>query len=131
MTHVDKPSKCKFRVDVAGNNPDHPSFVVFYHMVNDAVMRFFVLEVIRPDWDNGALYYESNTEDKDCETTDPDKAGAMLNGSVKWDGCSDMDIGFGISYRNHFCGLEDAKIIGQMIDKVYELAELNISGWDG
>jgi len=54
----------------------------------------------------------------------------VVEGYIKWDGCSDLDIGRGDSYRNHFCNLSEAMTIGRMLTAIYELGAKTIPRWN-
>jgi hypothetical protein len=51
---------------------------------------------------------------------DINKAEINLEGSIKWDGCSNLT--FNKAGYRHFCGKQHAMGIGQMIAGIYELA---------
>jgi len=50
---------------------------------------------------------------------------ALIYGSVKWDGCCNVDFGQGA----HFCGLEETRKIGKVFEAIYHLAQ-RIEHWD-
>ncbi len=127
---IEKPSQCSAHHDVPNNERDMlGGFRVFYH-AEEYCMNYFVVSVISIT-SGGEHIYESGEDSENFDTYDPDNALWQLRGWVKWDGCSDMDIGgTGGSYRNHFCGYDDAKKVGRMINAVYELAATKIEAWD-
>ena len=128
MKTIEMPSDCEQRLDVPTNDTDMLGGFVIFYQPSEYSMTFFVVRVLALG-ENNAAYFETDTQDFDCE--DPDRATPFLAGWMKWDGCSDMDIGGNdISYRNHFCGKESAQIIGKMIDAVYDLAAKTIPNWD-
>jgi hypothetical protein len=47
-----------------------------------------------------------------------EEAEVYLNGSIKWDGCSDLYLGDEGYY--HFCGKQDAAKLGKLIEYLYD-----------
>jgi hypothetical protein len=55
----------------------------------------------------------------------------LMEGSIKWDGCINLDIGGrGESYRNHFCSLHGALIVERAMRAIYALAAQNVARFD-
>jgi hypothetical protein len=55
-------------------------------------------------------------------TTDLEKANVYMDGSVKWDGCSNIRFNEqGVHYM-HFCGQKEAENIGKLLSEIYVIA---------
>ena len=54
-------------------------------------------------------------------TTDPNQAEWLVRGSIKWDGCSDLEFN-SEDCAIHLCGPTDAIEIGVLLGRVYEMA---------
>lgn len=95
----------------------------------DHVMEFKAYEVVEATDAKGAksiLY--AGKEDDYVNTLD--EAQIYLSGSVKWDGCSNLNFDAQESCMLHFCSLAGVQEMAAMIAKVYEIAKENIKRWD-
>lgn len=120
-----KPSECaqQHRINM---DDGFPVLMIFYSM-RPHWMTFFAFDTAGVQEDGTVLY----GEDSSSIQSDPDLAQPLIAGSLKWDGCMDCDIGGdGMSYRNHFCGKEDALQLAQVIETLYTIAQEQMEGFD-
>ena len=95
-------------------------FSIFYNM-RSHVMGFVVLLNLG----------DGDYEMEDCTfTKDPDDALVFMNGYLKRDGCCDLTIGSGDAHQLHFCDMDDAKRVGRVFDKLYELCRDQMASFD-
>lgn len=90
-------------------------------------MSFLVLRHVSQDVDTGAFQYDS--DDDFLGTPDRRASRWHMHGFIRWDGCIDLDIGAGQSFRSHFCGLHDALQIAHLIRAIFDLASRKIAAW--
>lgn len=99
-----------------------PDFVVRTWMINEYVVGVEAFEVIGVDNDDGPpmmLKKGWKSSPDDC-TSNPDEAELFVEGSIKWDGCSDLTIG-----RDgyiHSCGREGPQKLGALLERLYDIA---------
>lgn len=55
-------------------------------------------------------------------TYELDEAQRVIDGYVKWDGCSDLDFFPDRNGNDHFCGKNNAMGLGLLIGEIYEFA---------
>lgn len=60
---------------------------------------------------------------------DLSKAEKFWHGSIKWDGCSNWDFNTE-SCMAHFCGKEDAMMIGKLMGRMYEITAEKLPTYD-
>jgi hypothetical protein len=58
------------------------------------------------------------------------QAAVYLSGSIKWDGCANLQFDEQERCMLHFCGREDARKVGKLIDRLYDLAAELFPKWD-
>lgn len=113
----------------------HTEVVVFFR-AEPYSMRFTALEntvwstdgePFLCDDEEGRKRADVVWEDRDASIGVPGEV--LACGVLKWDGCMDIDIGRGGSYRNHFCGRTAASIIGALHDHIYDLGAKHITMW--
>ena len=70
---------------------------------------------------------------RDCNkrVLETKKAARMIEGSIKWDGCSNLNLYPDEECMTHFCGRESATDLGEVLGKMYDLAAEIIPEWDG
>jgi hypothetical protein len=106
------------------------SFWVEATPVNDGcACEFVCYDCVSID-DSSKVYYFPTGKDND-ETNDPNKAVRFLIGRIKWDGCADLMFFPDNDRCQHFCGPKDAKRVGQLVDRLYQIAKELIPRWDG
>lgn len=49
----------------------------------------------------------------------------MLEGHIKWDGCSDWDMNTS-KCMMHFCGRDDADGLGRLVNRMYDIAQVKL-----
>jgi len=72
------------------------------------------------------LFLECDWESSEDTTIDFDKAEVYADGSIKWDGCMEIDFGDGF----HACGFKDAMRAGRLIEHVYRIAARELPNWN-
>ena len=55
----------------------------------------------------------------------PQEKELYLRGTIKWDGCSNLDIG-----DHHFCGRQGYDSHIKIVNALWELARTKIKGWN-
>lgn len=75
------------------------------------------------------LYYD---KDSKCfePTNDKSKAYVFIDGEIKWDGCSNILFPSQERCMLHFCDRESARVIGKVLDRLYDYASDNIENYD-
>lgn len=60
---------------------------------------------------------------------DLDEAKPLFTGSIKWDHCSNWDVPRteGCTHQFHFCGMEQAINLGKLMERLYKIAEEELS----
>ncbi len=119
-----KPSKHKSKHVAPG---EYPEFVIFYTAA-EHWMDFIVIAV--GGWEEvDGKKVPILGDGRDIDSADRDEI--LMEGSIKWDGCINLDIGGrGESYRNHFCGLYGALIVERAMQAIYALAAQNVARFD-
>jgi hypothetical protein len=74
------------------------------------------------------IYERQGTNHHPDPVTDIAEAQVFLKGSIKWDGCANLDC-FDDGYI-HLCGRRDAAQIGKLINQLYDLAAKLIPDWN-
>lgn len=69
-------------------------------------------------------YERKDSRSSNDQTDNIDEAQRMLEGSVKWDGCSNIQFFPDDGAYTHFCGKNGAMEIGQVLATVYDLARV-------
>ena len=125
---IDKPSQCSHRRDFPREGSDDliDGFVVYFYP-QQYIMKYWAIRVVTVE--SGAPVFENDYGTWDVIS--PDDARHELAGTIRWDGCTDLDIGGqGESCRSHYCGLDDALGVARMLEAVYALAAEHIEKWD-
>lgn len=77
--------------------------------------------------------YAFDRDDSSCKPN-PVKATAeaqvFLSGSIKWDGCSNLQFDEQDNVCLHFCGKKAAMNVGVLLGRLYELAEKHMPAFD-
>lgn len=89
-----------------------------------------VLKLIGKDTGGTWLYQDAEADCSPTPVEDIDKAEWFLRGSVKWDGCSNLEFN-DTDVMLHFCGKKDAMNVGVLLGRVYDLAHRVIVAADG
>ncbi len=93
----------------------------------DHVAGFKVYQVYKS---GGSLVVDkANSQCTPNPTEKLEEAEVFLSGSVKWDGCSNFNLGEGGYY--HFCSKQEAIDIGVLLGRLYDWAAKLIPNWDG
>lgn len=76
-------------------------------------------------WDenNSPEYEEKNAMCGSDTTINIDKAKRILVGTIKWDGCSDINFYPDNDGCSHFCGMKSALDLGYILGALYEEAK--------
>ena len=61
----------------------------------------------------------------------PDETELLIDGSLKWDGCANLQLGEEGGHLLHFCGRAHARIVDRAIGFLYDLGAELIPGWQG
>lgn len=113
----------------AANTEQFEDYLIFFAFApnNDVVMDFEVVKIIGEQTAPvfGTLY---ETED-DFGTLDHTLAVTFLDGSIKWDGCSNWDFHTN-ECMAHFCGVRQATSIGRLMQRMYEITAESMPKFD-
>lgn len=60
-----------------------------------------------------------------------EKAACFMAGSLKWDGCINFWFPSQGGTQFHFCGREDAAVVGIIINRLYDFGSENLKNWQG
>ncbi len=98
--------------------------LAFYVVVSDqfpegeepSSVSFKVYEITSVDSDTRELLFDSNKKGESV-TTKIEDAVEYFSGFVKWDGCSNWDIG-----DQHFCNVTQAERMGPLLRCLYKIA---------
>jgi hypothetical protein len=102
----------------------------FYDMDHRLAMAFEVLELAGTDGETGQVLFQ--LADGVCSlepVEDIDSAEVFLEGSVKWDGCSNWKFNDG-DCMLHFCGYQHATSLGRMMARMYEITQAEMGAFD-
>lgn len=114
----------------------YQGYVIFsdFSWGNDVVLRFIILEHI------GGVAEGAEGPPEDDEfptpsggfnyTRDPAEAVVFMDGSIKWDGCSNWDFPDVKNCLLHFCGKWHAESLGRLMAKCYEITERRMSQFE-
>jgi hypothetical protein len=101
-------------------------FAVVMHREGDNLwVDFKAYEIVYcDDWDNPKSYgYYVTGWTSSVETIETiEGAQVYLSGSIKWDGCSNMQFDEQEKAMLHFCGKSNAMNIGTLLERLYDLA---------
>jgi hypothetical protein len=75
-------------------------------------------------------WFEMADSDVGESTNKLSEAQVFLSGSIKWDGCSNMNFDAQENCMLHFCGRSDAAKVGKLLDRLYDLADEHIPIYD-
>jgi hypothetical protein len=98
------------------------NYMIYHAPANEVVHNFIVFKI--GSWDETETVPYFWQEGESCDfpgTSDPAEAKAFVDGSIKWDGCSNWQIGKK-DYCVHFCGVQMATSIGRLMERLYEIA---------
>jgi len=73
-------------------------------------------------WGDGREYQRADSDTSPDCTPDLARARRYLHGSVKWDGCSNLHLDEQDEAMLHFCGRKEARNIGELLARIYDLA---------
>lgn len=111
----------KQRHEVKVGGYDWPDYIVHAWLINSCVVGVHAVEVIGTDQDDKLIMLRRGwVSSPDDSVTDPFEAEVIVEGSIKWDGCSDLTIGR--AGYVHSCGRQDAGKLGKLIDRLYDIA---------
>lgn len=79
--------------------------------------------------DKGAILYEAADQSEDNDTKDPEGAVLLINGSVKWDGCSDWSIDT-TTCMLHFCGMNGVRAFSAVFERMYQITQREMPKFD-
>jgi hypothetical protein len=85
------------------------------HWIDFAVYEVFAVE--EQPVKGRLLFTNSYTQSGNHPTTELPDAEKFFTGFVKWDGCSEWDLG-----SHHFCSVKEAEDIGRLLRRLYEFA---------
>lgn len=80
--------------------------------------------------DEGPIYLRKDYDDSHDVVTTRDEAQIYLQGHISWDGCADLRFDEQDNVMLHFCGLEHAKQVGKLLERLYAIAAEVIPSWD-
>lgn len=87
---------------------------------NKLYIKVKVLNIFGYD-ENNAVFYRLQDSTSPVPTEDIEKAEVFLQGSIKWDGCSNLQFKDGDCLL-HFCDKKDAMNVGVLMGRLYDLA---------
>lgn len=97
---------------------------VIYRLANDSRCNVnFKVYLASNKWCDEFQFCSCSGQDLGQER--PDDKELFLSGFVKWDGCSNWDIG-----QKHFCGVQEAEGIGKLLRQLYEIAGQTLPEYD-
>jgi hypothetical protein len=100
-------------------------YVLYDYAINEVVHGFVVIKAFG---DNGSLVFQYMDDGRVEYAEDMKKADVYLYGSVKWDGCSNwMYPECENRWMLHFCSVEEAKLVAQVMDAAYKIAAIHVS----
>lgn len=106
-----------------------PKYVMYDYCVNSVVHGFVVVKVSGERED---LYYEYDDDGANEFSQDINLADVYLYGSVKWDGCSNwMYPDQEDNTMLHFCSMEEARLVAEVMSFAYRIAEEQIDNFEG
>jgi hypothetical protein len=117
----DEPMKQVHEVRITGN--DWPDYVVRSWPINDVVMGVEAFECVGDSGEGTdvRVFLRKGWTSFHEETTNLDEAEVFVEGSIKWDGCSNLT--HGVDGRCiHSCSREEAMKIGALIGRLYDIA---------
>lgn len=97
-----------------------------HYTPGDYHMEFTAFEIIGKYEDGKPLFHKANYQDGGDMVESASEAQPYFSGSIKWDGCANVQFDEQESCMLHFCGLKDALKIANMIKAVYDLAAIHI-----
>lgn len=97
-------------------------FTVLFNMVNEVVVGVKVYRTDGEDEDGQLSYVKVGSNGNAATTTNLEEAQRVLEGYVKWDGCSDFDFYPDHGGNEHFCGKKHAVGLGKLLDFIYDEA---------
>jgi hypothetical protein len=117
-----KPSEHKHRwAPPREGSPLDEGYVIFY-TPKSHYLEFTVLEI--ESYDDAAFYFGQN------HSPDPDIDDApLMEGTLKWDGCMNVNIGRQGVVMVHFCGLDRALMLERAMRRLYALGAEHIEHW--
>ena len=95
-------------------------WVVITHQEGRVSVDFIVYTIIGTDSTGQILFQESMATSRPTIVESTDNAEVCLQGSIKWDGCSDIHFYPQDEGYNHFCGMRDAKQLGLLLESIYK-----------
>jgi hypothetical protein len=91
-------------------------------------LSFIVYRVIGRTKDGTRIYNRDGYESSPDPVEHRSLAQAVLSGSIKWDGCSNMTID---DEPLHFCGRSDVEEFATVLSAIYDVAAELIPSYEG
>ncbi len=99
------------------NIKDNFTILLTYPKEDPSYVYFETYEIAAYEEGLNVPFYQKRESDVSPDLTRVlEDAEEYISGSIKWDGCSNID--FGSSY--HFCGKKNAMKMGKLIDYLYD-----------
>jgi len=119
MKKDDIPENTKFITHNIDSN-GYTKFVIFSYNINVAVQGFIVLRTWGED-SKGLLYEYEDEDGAILGLHDHNKSDVFMQGAVKWDGCSNWTFENQENCAIHFCGEEEAALLGTIMRAAYNI----------
>lgn len=112
-------------IDESITNCRDIGYVIKMMQEYDHFVDFLVYEIYGTA-ENGKVLLKRTANGCDDFTENMGEADVFLEGSIKWDGCSDWTFPGLEKCMLHFCGRNDATDLGALMAKLYDLAKESI-----
>jgi len=98
-------------------------FIIHAKPANEVVIKVEVFKSWVSMYEDGSKQYPIRGAVSGMDTTDDlEQAQRMFTGTIKWDGCSDLNFFPDEDGYEHFCGRKGAIALGELINQAYEIA---------
>lgn len=110
---------------------DRVRYTILNYPINEAVQGFIVLKIFGIDSGNNLMFEYEKEGGAILGSADPSRADVYLHGYVKWDGCSNWYFDNQDNCYLHFCGEEEAALLGEIMRTAYKITRDNIEYMEG
>ncbi len=100
------------------------------YIPGDYHMEFAAFEIIGKYEDGKPLFHKLNYENGGDMVESASEAQPYFSGSIKWDGCANVQFDEQENCMLHFCGQKDALKIAGLIQAVYALAAIHVKNYN-
>jgi hypothetical protein len=111
-------------------------YVIVLEHANEVVINFEVFESVGEVYSEKGVKFDPPKKAYTCRgdgfpvdtVYELSEAERSMRGSVKWDGCSNIDFSPDDDVMNHFCGKKQAVNIGALLGFIYDECREMMSG---